>query len=292
VQKECLFLDVFTDTPYSGNQLAVFPEADDLNSETMQKLANEINYSETSFILKSKDENADYEIRIFTIYSEMPFAGHPTLGTAFAIFNILGIWPEDKNILRLKTKVGIIPLEKGDGIIWMKQNHPKFFRQYTNKREIADLVGILPEDIPDDLPVEEVSTGNNIVIVPVTTLSAVKKAQGNVNNLRLFFEDKESIAPYLFTTETILPESRIHSRFFAPHFGIMEDPATGSAAGPLTGYLLKHNVFGSSLEIQNEQGIEMGRASKILMKGERKDNQYTVQIGGLCAYAGKGNFKI
>jgi trans-2,3-dihydro-3-hydroxyanthranilate isomerase len=91
VQKECLFLDVFTDTPYSGNQLAVFPGADDLSSETMQKLANEINYSETSFILKSKDKKADYEIRIFTIYSEMPFAGHPTLGTAFAIFNILGI---------------------------------------------------------------------------------------------------------------------------------------------------------------------------------------------------------
>jgi trans-2,3-dihydro-3-hydroxyanthranilate isomerase len=174
----------------------------------------------------------------------------------------------------------------------MKQKQPKFFHQYSNKREIADLVGILPDDIPDDFPVEEVSTGNNIMIIPVTTLSAVKKAQGNVNKLKLFFKDKQSIAPYLFTRETILPESRIHSHFFATHFGIMEDTATGSAAGPLTGYLLKHNVFGSSFEIQNEQGIEMGRASKILMKGKRKDNQDIVKIGGMCAYAGKGNFKI
>ncbi|MGB3478074.1 MAG: PhzF family phenazine biosynthesis protein [bacterium] len=291
MKKECIFIDVFTDKAYSGNQLAVFPNANGLTTEQMQKLANEINYSETTFILKGSDPLADFDIRIFSINIELPFAGHPTLGTAFSIMNILDIWQEKKDILNLKTKVGIIPLERKNDIIWMTQNEPEFFDQYTDKKEIASLINVSSEDISDDLPVEEVSTGNKMLIIPVKNLSAVQGAEGNANELKKIFGN-EPRGPYLFTRETTKPGAELHTRFFAPHLGIIEDAATGSAAGPLTGYLLKHNVFGQSFEVENEQGIEMGRPSKILMKGEIKDNKYIIKIGGKSVYVGKGEFEI
>lgn len=292
MKKECIFIDVFTDIPYSGNQLAVFPDADGLNTEQMQKLANEINYSETTFIFNSGDPEADFEIRIFTIKFELPFAGHPVLGTAYSIMNIFDIWPEKKNILKLKTKVGIILLEKRNGIVWMTQKEPEFFGQYTDKKEIADLVNLSPEDISDNLPTEEVSTGINMLIIPVKNLSAIQRANGHVNNLNKFFRNKDSLAPYLFTLETMDASAKVHTRFFAPHLGVIEDAATGAAAGPLTAYLLKYDVCGRCFEIQNEQGIEMGRASKILMKGEIKNNKYMIKTGGACAYVGRGEFTI
>ncbi|MDH5186095.1 MAG: PhzF family phenazine biosynthesis protein [candidate division WOR-3 bacterium] len=292
MKKECLFLDVFTDKPYSGNQLAVFPDATGLTSEQMQKLANEINYSETTFILASKDASADFEMRIFSVQLELPFAGHPTLGTAYAIMNLLDIWQKKSDKLRLKTKVGIIPLAKEDDNIWMQQNEPEFFKQYKNKKEIADLVNLLPEDISEKYPVEEVSTGNKMLIIPIKNLAAIKRANGNMNNIKAFQPKDSPVGPYLFTLETVNPSAKIHTRFFAPHIGVIEDAATGSAAGPLTGYLLKHKIFGKSFLIENEQGIEMNRPSKILLQGEIKENKYIVKIGGKAVYVGKAEFEI
>jgi trans-2,3-dihydro-3-hydroxyanthranilate isomerase len=292
MKRECLFIDVFTDTPYTGNQLAVFPNADGLTGEQMQKLAKEINYSETTFILESDDPEADFGVRIFSINMEMPFAGHPVLGTAYAIRNLLDIWPQKQPVLRLKTKVGVIPLEESGGNTWMTQNQPEFFAQYRDKELIAGLVNLSANDIADDLPMEEVSTGNNMLIVPVKSLAVMGRASGQVNNLSSFFAEAGSLAPYLFARETVDKKAKVHTRFFAGHLGIIEDAATGSAAGPLAGYLLKHRVFGSSFEIENEQGIEMGRPSRILMKGECRDNQYIIRIGGRCAYVGKGEFEI
>jgi trans-2,3-dihydro-3-hydroxyanthranilate isomerase len=292
MKKECIFLDVFTDRSYAGNQLAVFPHTDGLTTEQIQKLANEINYSETTFILKNTDASADFDIRIFSIKLELPFAGHPTVGTAYAIMDIVDIWQEKKDILKLKPKVGVIPLEKKNGIIWMTQNAPEFFDQYRDKREIADLINVSPEDIADDVPVEEVSTGNTMLIIPLKSLAAIRSADGNVNNLKRFYRNKKTVGPYVYTTETVHPGAHVHTRFFAGHLGIIEDAATGSAAGPLTAYLLKYKVFGDSFEIANEQGIEMGRPSMILMRGKLKDSTYTIRIGGQCAYVGRGEFTI
>lgn len=288
--KNCIFLDVFTDTPYTGNQLAVFPEANSLNADQMQKLANEINYSETTFIFKSSDANADYDIRIFTVEQELPFAGHPILGTAHAIMNILKLHSGDK--LKLKTKVGIIPLEQGNGAIWMRQNEPVFSKIHTDKKQIADLIELLPDEISDDLPIQEVSTGNSILIIPVKTLAAVERSTGNANKMKKFFSAASCIAPYIFTLETTNMSAQVHTRFFAAHMGIIEDAATGSAAGPLTAYLLKHEVFGKSFEIVNEQGIEMGRPSKIMMRGMTRDGEYTVEIGGKSVFVGTGEFSV
>jgi trans-2,3-dihydro-3-hydroxyanthranilate isomerase len=290
--KECLFLDVFTDKAYAGNQLAVFPDGEGLTSKQMQMLAREINYSETTFVFQASKAGADFSIRIFTPKAELPFGGHPVLGTAYAIMNILDIWPVKKTVLKLKMKVGVIPLEKLGGNIWMTQKEPQFFKTYADKKYIASLVNLTAEDISDDLPMEEVSTGNKVLIVPVKSLAAVQRASGDTDKLIRFYEESGTHAPYIFTRETVNKRAKIHSRFFAPHLGIIEDAATGSAAGPLTGYLLKHKVFGKSFEILNEQGLEMGRPSKILMSGEVKGGKYIIKIGGTCAYAGKGSFVI
>jgi trans-2,3-dihydro-3-hydroxyanthranilate isomerase len=187
--------------------------------------------------------------------------------------------------------MGVIPLEKEKGAIWMTQNKPVFFGEHADKKKIAELFNLLPDDIADRMPIEEVSTGNRMLIVPIKTLRAIQDAQCDVSKMRAFF-GSELVGPYTFSLETTDPSAAIHTRFFAPHLGILEDPATGSAAGPLTGYLLKHRVFGDSFEILNEQGVEMGRPSKILMRGSVKDDDYCIQVGGNCAYVGKAEFEI
>ena len=291
-KKECAFIDVFADVRYSGNQLAVFPNADQLSMGGMQKLANEINFSETTFINSSKDPSADYEIRIFTPKTETPFAGHPTIGTAYAIKDVFELIPRDSEALRLRTKVGVIPLYWNKDITWMTQNPPRFFDQYTNRAEIASLVNLSPESLSEDFPIEEVSTGLRILIVPINSLKAMQKATAHIDNLGRFFKDKGISAPYLFSLETLSVDSKVHTRFFAPHLGIVEDPATGSAAGPLIAYLLKHEIFGKCFENQNEQGVEMGRPSRIMMRGKMDDDRFLIQVGGRCKYVGKEEYII
>jgi trans-2,3-dihydro-3-hydroxyanthranilate isomerase len=291
MKKECIFVDAFTDVPYAGNQLAVFPDGSGLSTVQMQTLAKEINYSETTFILAPENAEADFRVRIFTPACELPFAGHPTLGTAYAIMDVFDIWSEKKDILRLSMQVGVIPLHKEKGVIWMNQNRPEFFAQHADKRRVAGLFDLSPDDIVEELPVEEVSTGNRILIVPIKTLDAMERARGNVTKMKDFFKTG-MIGPYLFSLETTEPNTQIHTRFFAPHLGILEDPATGSAAGPLVGYLLKHEVFGDRFEAVNEQGVEMGRRSLIMMRGSRAGDDYVIEIGGHCAYVGKAEFEL
>jgi trans-2,3-dihydro-3-hydroxyanthranilate isomerase len=291
LRKECIFIDVFTDVPYAGNQLAVFPDSRGLSTEQMQALTREINYSETTFIFRAEGSKADFRVRIFTPARELPFAGHPVLGTAYAIMEILDIWQEKKEILRLETGVGVIPLRREKDTIWMTQNDPEFFNQYADNKAIAALFDLEMKEISDDLPCEEVSTGNRIMIVPIRTLDAIQRAQGNVTCMKRFF-GKNMIGPYLFCRQTVNRNAKVHTRFFAPHLGILEDPATGSAAGPLVAYLLKHDVFGNAFEVANEQGLEMGRPSLIMMRGDLKAGKYSVQIGGKCTYTGRGEFEI
>jgi len=291
MKKECIFIDVFTDVAYAGNQLAVFPGSGGLSTQQMQMLTKEINYSETTFILEADQSDADFQVRIFTPSRELPFAGHPTLGTAYSIMEIFDIWSGEKDVLRLQTRVGVIPLQKEGAVLWMTQNEPEFFEQHADKKTIAALFDLGPEDISGDSPIEEVSTGNRMLIVPIRTLDAMYRAQGNVTNMKKFF-GKDLVGPYLFCLETTDPHVKVHTRFFAPHLGILEDPATGSAAGPLVGYLLKYGVFGKDFAIVNEQGVEMGRRSSIMMRGNFQGGKYSIQIGGKCAYVGKGEFEI
>ena len=291
MKKKCVFVDVFTDVAYAGNGLAVFPDASGLSAIQMQRLANEINYSETTFIVGRRDPEADFDIRIFTPANELPFAGHPVLGTAFAILELFGLWPASKSILRLKTKAGVIPVEKRGPALWMTQNEPVFLGQHDNIDETASMVELDAGDIRVDLPVEEVSTGNRVLIVPVKTLDAMARARGNATQMAVHL-DPAVLGPYLFSLETTSSSKDVHTRFFAPHLGIIEDPATGSAAGPLVGYLLKHRIFGERFEIENEQGVEMGRPSRILMRGAIDNGRYLVGIGGTCCPVGNAEFEV
>lgn len=291
MKKDCLFIDVFTDTPYTGNQLAVFPETRHLTTTQMQKLANEINYSETTFIIESEDPTHDFLVRIFNPRCEMPFAGHPILGTAYAIMHILKLRDPARGVLRLKTQVGVIPVETAGDVVWMQQNQPEFFMDGAGRPGAAELVRLSSDDLMDELPVEEVSTGNRMLIIPVKTLAAVRRAEANVYRLKQFFGQRTA-GPYLFTFETTRSEAAVHTRFFAPHLGIMEDPATGSAAGPLTAYLLRHEVFGGEFDILNEQGVEMNRPSMIRMKGEKHPDRYVIRIGGKCVHVGNAEFVV
>ncbi len=291
MKKKCVFVDVFTDVAYAGNGLAVFPDASGLSSSQMQRLANEINYSETTFIVGRGGPEADFDIRIFTPANELPFAGHPVLGTAFAILELFESWPASRSGLRLRTKAGVIPLEKRGQALWMTQNEPVFLRQHGSTDEIASMVNLDASDIRADLPAEEVSTGNRVLIVPVKSLDAMSRARGNAAQMAALLDDGV-LGPYLFSLETTDPGKAVHTRFFAPHLGIIEDPATGSAAGPLVGYLLKHRIFGERFEIENEQGVEMGRPSRILMRGAVEDGRYCVEIGGTCCSVGDAEFEI
>lgn len=291
MKKECLFIDVFTDRPYAGNQLAVFPDSAGLDDRRMQLLAKEINYSEITFITASGDGEADYTIRIFTPDREIPFAGHPTLGTAYAIARLLRWRPDGTTALRLRTGAGVIPVEFSGTMVWMRQNRPTFHRRHGDATAIAALVGLEARDLDAALPVEEVSTGNLMLIVPVNSLAAIRRAWGNAPLLKRFYEETGCLGPYCFTAETVEAGAHLHSRFFAPHMGILEDPATGSAAGPLAAYLLKHRTHGASFELINEQGYEMNRPSIIHLRGEVDADGYCVSVGGSCACVGSGAFE-
>lgn len=291
MKKSCFFVDVFTDIAYAGNGLAVFPDARGLTGEQMQRLANEINYSETTFVLDRASAGAHHDIRIFTPANELPFAGHPIIGTAYVMME-LGSRPNEKaGVLNLMTAAGLIPVARQGENLWMTQSEPRFFGRHTDLAAVAGLVDLAVDDIATDLPVEDVATGNRVLIVPVKTLAAMARARGNATRMAEYLP-VNILGPYLFSRQTTRPSAAVHTRFFAPHLGILEDPATGSAAGPLVGYLLKHRVFGERFEIENEQGVEMGRRSRILMRGAIEDGTYTVRIGGTCAFVGRGEFEV
>ncbi len=265
---------VFVDDRYqfSGNQLATFWFNDanlKLSQEEMQGIAREMNYSESTFIFNSKLEQCIAKVRIFTPSRELKFAGHPTLGTAFVL--------KDKNIIKKNTKKATLELGIGptpilfndDGTIGMIQNKPEFTDKYTNKNQIADILGINVEDILDDYPMQAVSTGFPFLIVPLKSLDAIKSISLDVQKQLSTLESFCTQQLLVFTKETDHEDSHAHVRMFAPSVGVIEDPATGSAAGPLGAYLEHYKIIDNhnSGEAYNlEQGFEIKRPSKLITK--------------------------
>jgi trans-2,3-dihydro-3-hydroxyanthranilate isomerase len=286
-------LDVFAETKYAGNQLAVFLDAADLSDEEMQLYAKEMNYSETTFILSERQRKGGYDVRIFTPAEEIPFAGHPTLGTAFVIQQEIIRKPIEKVILNLQ--VGQIPValsfSKGEvDELWMEQKHPEFGRTF-DIATIARALNIDEAEIDDRFPIEEVSTGLPFMIVPLKTLDVVKKARINRD---LFFDliDKtDAKAPLIFCPETYNPKNDLNCRVFVDYYNIPEDPATGSANGCLAGYLVKHRYFGEPhINVRVEQGYEIGRPSLLYLKAEDHSGAIDVLVGGKVFKIAKGEF--
>ncbi len=285
-------LDVFANEKYTGNQLAVILDAGKLSPEEMQKIAGEMNYSETTFIVSGKQEDNGYDVRIFTPWQEVPFAGHPTLGTAYVIQRELINKPIKK--VKLNLKAGQIPVAiKYDthdvpNILWMQQNEPEFINT-LEPSVIAPVLNIDTEDIDTRFPVQEVTTGLPFIIVPLKGLAAVKKARIGLAKYNELIAQTRAKAIFVFTPETYGQDNDINSRMFADHYGISEDPATGSANGCLAAYLVKHRYFGSAtINVHVEQGYEIGRPSILHLRAEEKDDSIEVKVGGKVIMVAKG----
>lgn len=276
-------LDVFAEEKYTGNQLAVVRVKKKLSDLEMQKIAREINFSETTFILSDSPEKCGYNVRIFTPQQEIPFAGHPILGTAYIIQKEIIKKPVKSVILNLK--VGQITVElsyRGGRInrLTMKQMEPIFGRRFDIQR-IAEVLSLDESEIDERFPIEEVSTGLPFIIVPLKTLSAVKKAMIEKERYFELIKDTNAKAILIFCSETYRKENHLNVRVFAPYYGISEDPATGSANGCLAGYLIKHRYFGKDqIDVRLEQGYEIGRPSLLFLKARKKMGKIEIYVGG------------
>jgi trans-2,3-dihydro-3-hydroxyanthranilate isomerase len=286
-------LDVFAEQKYSGNQLAVFRNVKTLSDKEMQKIAKEMHFSETTFILSEEKRNDGYDVRIFTPEHEIFFAGHPTLGTAYVIQQEILQEPVERVILNLKA--GQIPVTFkycGDQIdmMWMKQINPTFGK-LIDSQLLSRVLCIDNREIDDRFPVQEVSTGTPFIMVPLKTLSGVKQAQ--IDRV-LYFElikDIDAKAILIFCPQTYNRENDLNVRVFADYYGVPEDPATGSANGCLAGYLVKHRYWGDDrIDIRVEQGYKMGRPSLLFLRAEKKGEEIEVHVGGKVKMVAKGEF--
>jgi trans-2,3-dihydro-3-hydroxyanthranilate isomerase len=270
--------DVFTDTPLAGNQLAVFTDAREIPEEMLQDLAREMNYSETVFVLP-KEADGHARLRIFTPTAEIPFAGHPTLGTAF----VLGA-PMQLDVIRLETGVGTVPVlleREGPKIVfgWMEQPLPSV-EPFARADELLEAVGVERSE----LPVEVYDNGLQHVYIALESEDAVASL---APSLAAFSSDTLGINCFAGSG------TRWKTRMFAPGAGVWEDPATGSAAGPLAVHLARHGQISFGEEIEITQGVEIKRPSTLHARVEGSPDEITrVEVGGSAVTVAHGEFRL
>ncbi len=291
---------VFFDKRYEfgGNQLATFWNAESnkiLSDEQMLGITREMNYSETTFVFQSKKASCSAKVRIFTPGEEIKFAGHPTLGTAFVLKRKKVI---DSKVDRVKLELGLGPFEVeflAKDFIRMKQNPPEYLEELNNPIPILKAIGLAEKSLSEDYPVQFVSTGNPFLIIPLKSLSSVQKADPNGREIIKALEGATSPDVLIFSTETIHKDSDVHARVFAPAFGVLEDPATGSAAGPLGAFLEHHDVVPAHTHGEVfviEQGYEMKRPSKLKVQAIKKKQKIDVLVSGRVRATAEGNFYV
>ena len=283
-------MDVFAEERYAGNQLAVFMDDEGISSELMQRIAKEMNFSETTFITGVDLDSLVFKVRIFTKEQELPFAGHPTLGTAYVIQQAL--IERQVETVTLDLKAGMIPVTfnyKGGepDILWMKQLNPVFGETHPAE-PVAGFLGLRPEDIDTGWPIQEVSTGVPFFMVPLKTRDAVVRTRIDRDKILAYTENTEARWPLVFCREPEDPENHLKVRMITASG---EDPATGSANGCLAGYLARHRYFGDSqVNVRVEQGYEIGRPSLLYLKSEDRGEEIDVYVGGRNAMVAKGAF--
>ena len=277
-------VDVFAEERYAGNQLAVVRGGGDLPGETLQKIALEMNYSETTFVLSDEESEGGYDVRIFTPGEEVPFAGHPTLGTAYVIQHDLLAGTAER--ITLKLKAGEIPVTFGE-VLWMRQLPPTF-GEVLDHASIARALNLEAADLNDHYPVQEVSTGLPSLVVPLHDLGALRRC-------RVDWERYTEVAGSGKNLYVFCPESHddgsgnLSARMFANDLGVPEDPATGSAAGCLAAYLLEHSYLGTDpVDVRVEQGHEIGRPSLLYLRATRDSDEIKVDVGGKVQMVARG----
>jgi trans-2,3-dihydro-3-hydroxyanthranilate isomerase len=295
-----LHYDVFTGEPLLGNQLAVFTDAHTLDAGMMQLVAREMNFAESTFILPPERSDTDVRMRIFTPQVEMPMAGHPTIGSTFALAHRGAIIAGARRFV-FQLNVGPVPvdLEWSEGRLrfaWMTQANPEFGPLLSDREAVAAALGLTTADLADDLPVQQISCGVPYLCAPLRDHDAVDRAVSDSAAFRrLRAVIGLELPVYLFALSPVGSPQTVYSRMFAPEFGIVEDPATGSAAGPLGCYLVRHGLVtgAAAQKLVCLQGVAMGRASRIHVAIEGTADAITqVKVGGEAVLVGRGELLV
>ena len=293
--------DVFTDEPFGGNPVAVIPDAEGLTDREFQQIAREMNLSETVFVVPPTDPAAIAKLRIFTPTQEIPFAGHPVIGTFF-VLGALRKFPLREPMTRFtfECNIGLFPVELhvvGGQVdcVMMSQPKPQFLETVEDIHDLYEISRSLRVNktamTDTRLPIEVVSTGLPVAIVPVRTLTAVKSIHADQTGTKEICEKLGANGLMVFTTITVEDWASVHARMFAAPIGIAEDPATGSASGALGAYLVKHGVVdvGPTTEIIVEQGYEIDRPSRITVQVFSDDDAIQeIKVGGHAVMVAEG----
>jgi len=273
-------LDVFSSTPFAGNPLAVFPDGRGLSGQQMQMIAREMNLSETTFILprsQAEERERGVRVRIFTVQEELPFAGHPTLGTAFQLHGSSGATEIvlDLNVGQVPVRFEDVPGKPVFGE--MTQRDPEFGVQH-DREAVVRATGLRDGDIDPSLPIRTVSTGMPFTIVPLRGLEAMHRLNVDAAGSAQYLEQSGGKFFYFVTRETTDPAARLHARML---FYNGEDPATGSAAGCAAAWMVANRIAQSDERVLIEQGVEMLRPSRIFVRASRQDDRVVnVRVGG------------
>jgi trans-2,3-dihydro-3-hydroxyanthranilate isomerase len=280
-------VDVFAEEKYAGNQLAVFLNADGLNTQEMQKIAREINFAESTFITKIEPENNSATIRIFTAEHEMQFAGHPVIGTSWVLMNKI-VESQPRNF-KLSVPVGEIPIQQSGDLVWLQAAQPQFWDVFS-KADFLSFTNLSTDDFDDNFQIQEVTTGSAFVIVPLKS----KKALENLN-LELV-KMKEWLLAHCKTNHRSLyfycfNEGKLYSRMLCvEHNQLVEDAATGSASTCLQAFLLKYHS--PEIKMVNHQGDFINRPSRIYFDGKLTGDHFDIKIGGKTQFIANGEWEV
>lgn len=290
MKAEFFYTDVFTETAFQGNPLAVFPNADGMEDDLMQHLAREIGFSETVFILPAADPECLFRLRIFTPTKELPFAGHPTLGAAFVLHHLGGF---SGNVVRFEEGVGPIDVFQANSYFTMVQPPPRPGPIWERADLLARLVGLSEPELDHDRDSQVWGSGLDFLYITLKSRQALREAKVNLSVLHEALNQVPLPPLYLVYPET----DTVHSRMFAPQLGVMEDPATGSAAGPLCAYLGASGQCDLDdqgwVRVTVLQGEDMGRPSLIKAAAPYRGNTWgSPEVGGRCVLVASGQFWV
>lgn len=276
-------VDVFAEQPYSGNQLAVIVGEEPLPDETMQRIAAETNYSETTFVTSEPEQDGGYRVRMFTPAREIAFAGHPILGTAWVLRH--HVLPEASGLVKLNLALGQIPVTfefsaDGKEVAWFLAP-PVTIGKTCAPERMAAALGLSPEDIETRYPVEQFSAGTSAMIVPLRSLDALRRSKLDLDAYATLAAEGFPSLVYIFCRQTHHAENDLCARFFFEAHGMREDPATGNGAAFLGAYLLRHQLSpDTGFSIRIEQGYEVRRPSLVMLRARMVDGSREVSVGG------------
>lgn len=273
-------VNAFTDKPFKGNPAGVVLQADELDYKTMQKIAAELKFSETAFVMNS--QKADYKVRFFTPKKEVDLCGHATVAT-FHVLSKEGILR--KNEVKMETKAGVLDIEIKGEEVFMEQAKPIFKEIKISRERIAEALGMDKSEIAD-LPIEAVSTGLFSLNIPIKSLQAMQNMKPHFDKIKEICIEIDVGLFFPFTFETVNKDCFVHARCFAPLYGINEDPVTGTANGALGAYLAKHGLL-KNKTYRAEQGCETGREGIVSVEVNEK-----VKIGGKACITVKGKIEV